>query len=986
MTFVPPVVPHSAMAHELQRLVRGEVRFDRYSRALYSSDASIHAMEPVGVVIPRDVEDVAAVVGFCARHGVPLLPRGGGTSLAGQAVGEAIHVDFSRHVNRLLEVNSEERWARVEPGLVLDDLNAQLDPHGLMFGPDVAPSNRATLGGMIGNNSCGTRSIVHGRTSDHLLEARVLLSDGSRAVFAPTDVARWSDMERGEGALARIHRGVREAVEAAADEIPRRYPRIPRRVSGYNLDLLLDADARNLCALLAGSEGTLAVVEEAKIRLVPCPGHRGLVLLRFRDLDEALEANQVVLTHHPSAVELLDRMLLAMARESPEYRQALWFVDGEPSDMLLVELSGDQQVDVDARARALVEDLVGRRLGDRGRIVHDEPRKADAWKVRKAGLPLLMARPGWRKPVAFVEDAAVAPERLCEFAGRLRDIVRSHGTEAAFYAHASVACLHVRPLLDLRDARDVATMKQIAEEVCALVLDMGGALSGEHGDGLSRSMYNERMFGPVVYDAFRLVKAAFDPCRIMNPGKIVDAPELADNLRWREDWPAVQVEPRLDYSDQGSFEAAVELCNGSAVCRKTGTGTMCPSFMVTRDEEQSTRGRANALRAILSGFLPPGAFAEPRMREIFDLCISCKSCKSECPSGVDMARLKLEVMSRWYERHPLPLRSRLFSEAAFLGLLGSATAPVSNTLMGLPPVRWMLDRVLGIDGRRRLPEFAPTRFSREVARILPEVVITADSFRRPRPGGGREDSSLAACRTVVLLSDTFTEYHHPVIGLASLRVLQATGTRVRVAPPACCGRPAISMGHLRRAREQARILLEMLILFVDQGCDVVGCEPSCVAAIRDDYAWFLPRDLVTPVARRTFILEEYLLRLAEAGELPPGLFRPLEARVLLHEHCQQKSIMGPSVTARALRLVPGLDVEVVDSGCCGMAGAFGYQKEHYDVSLAMGERRLLPRVRKRTPGTLVVASGTSCRQQIRDRTGARALHPAQVLARALLVP
>ncbi|NDD27555.1 MAG: FAD-binding oxidoreductase [Proteobacteria bacterium] len=973
------------VARALSREMRGEVRFDHVTRVLYSTDASIYEIEPVGVVFPHDGADVHAAVAACAREGVAVLARGGGTSLAGQATGHAVHLDLSRHCGRILEIDVEGRQARVQPGVVLDQLNARLAVHGLMFGPDVAPSNRATIGGMIGNNACGTRSVVHGRTVDHVRSLRVVLSDGQRVTLSTDPCA----------VPSRIIDEVNRIRVEEAHEIRERFPPIMRRVSGYNLDALL-VDAPNLAHLVVGSEGTLGVVEEATIALVDRPRANGLLLVHCRDLDEALEANLVALTHHPSASELLERMLLEMARASSEYARHLWFLDEAPHEVIVVEMCGDTLAQVSGRLGALEAELRRRHLGFAWRAALDPARVRDVWKVRKAGLPLLMSRPGKRKPLAFVEDTAVSPERLPEFVRRFREIVAAHGTEASFYAHASVGCMHIRPLLDLREAGDVRAMREMSEAVFALVREFGGCMSGEHGDGLARSAYNERQFGARLYAAFRRLKAAFDPAGLMNPGKVVDAAPMTESLRYRGDYPAYLPETVLDFDSRGGLAHVVEQCNGSGVCRKVGEGTMCPSFMATADECDSPRGRANALRGVISGRLPPDFLESDEMRDLMDLCVGCKACRSECPSRVDVAALKFEVAARRHERHGAPLRARLFAQASTLGLLGTLAPGLSNALTREPAVRWLLERVVGIDRRRPLPRFAAKRFTREVREVCPETLLTADAVpvdvvetRGASAAGATTEPRVR--RKAVLFPDTFVEYHAPEVGLAALRVMQATGIDVRVSGPACCGRPMISQGLARQAWEQARIVSETVNLLDRHGFDVVMCEPSCVTAIRDDYSLLLPGDTLGDLPDKVLLLEEWLLRLHQAGGLPPDMFAPMPARVLVHGHCQQKALNAFEATLSALRLVPGLEIATVDSGCCGLAGAFGYETEHYELSMAMGQRALLPAVRAfvddRDPRPrYVVATGTSCRQQIAHGAGVRALHPAQILARALRPP
>jgi FAD/FMN-containing dehydrogenase/Fe-S oxidoreductase len=956
---------------ELRGRIRGELRLDSMTRALYATDASMYEIEPLGVVFPRDTADVVTVVEWARAHRIPLLPRGGGTSLAGQAVGAALHLDFSRFMHDVLEINREERWVRVQPGAVLDEVNLALAPHGLQIGPDVAPSNRATLGGMIGNNSSGTRSIVYGRTVDHVLEVSAVLSDATPVTFGHLDAAGWERKSRQAGLEGRLFRHVADMVDRHPDEIAARFPRVMRRVSGYNLDWLgrgakpwygFDGpnEGRNMAHLICGSEGTLAVVTEAKLRLVPRPKRTGLLLVTCRDMDEAMEVNQVALGFKPRAVELLDSMLLRMAAQSTGFKDDLWFVHGEPSELIMIELEGPAAFQ---KVEGILAALRAARLGTEYQLVTAPNQMARVWKVRKAGLPLLMGIPGARKPIAFIEDTAVAPERLGEYVKRFREVVRRHGTEAFFYAHASVGCLHIRPMLDLHDARQVQTMRAMSEEIFALVQEFGGCMSGEHGDGLARSMYNERQFGPVIYELFRGIKRVFDPAGIMNPGKVVEAQPMEENLRR----PPVEAAPaaRLNFIQEGGFERAVELCNGSAACRKTTTGTMCPSYMVTRDEEHSTRARANALRAVISGRLPASSYGEQRMADVFDLCIGCKACKAECPSRVDVAKLKLEFLARRHEVVPPSWRDRLLGNAAALGRLAALAPRLTNAVLESLPARALLGR-LGIEPQRRLPKYAVEPFSAQLQRFRPELVLDATV----RPG------------SIVYFPDTFVEYHAPRIGVAMLRVLEALGRPLRVAAPVCCGRPMLSLGLLDEARQQISECQWMLRPALQAGCDLVAAEPSCVAAMRDDWGWL--GEGFAAVSSALFF-EEFMVAEAEAGRLPTGLFTRLQRRVLLHVHCQEKALLGAEKAAQALRLVPGLQLEVVDAGCCGMAGAFGYEREHYDISMKMAERALLPAVRQAS-GALVVAPGVSCRQQIEHGTGVHALHPAEVLAMSLACP
>jgi FAD/FMN-containing dehydrogenase/Fe-S oxidoreductase len=984
---------------DLRRRVRGEVRFDAVSRAIYSTDASIYEIEPLGVILPRDADDVQAVVEITRDAGAPLLPRGGGTSLAGQTVGRAVVLDFSKYMNGVLEINAEAGQGRVQPGIVRHELLRALAPAGLIYGPETSTSTRATLGGMIGNNSSGSRSIVYGKTVDTVLAVRAMLADGTYITFdevSPTEAARRA---RTDGTEGRLYRNVTRIIEGSRDEVARRFPKVQRRVGGYNLDEFPPDGRMNLAKLVVGSEGTLAVVTEATVRLARRPAATVLAVFQFDDIIPALEHTAEILQTGPTAVELTDRYIIDLARRTRDLSQRLTFVDGDPGAILAVEYAGESHAALEPALDRL--EAIMRRAGYRGamRRILDPAAQANLWAVREAGVGLLLGMKSARKPVAFVEDSAVGPERIAEYTRRFREIVRRHGTDASFYGHASVGLLHTRPILDLHQPRDVAEMHAIAEEIADLVREFGGALSGEHGDGLSRGEFVQKMFGPALYAAFRDVKATFDPEGRMNPGKIVDAPPMTESLRYQAEASvpgAASAGGRApahgrpvagwagtiqDFSRDGGVRSAIELCSGVGACRKPRGATMCPSYMVTLEEAHSTRGRANALRAAISGDLPDGALTSRELYDVMDLCIACKACKAECPSNVDMAKLKHEFLAGYYDRHGLPLRARLFGHVAALGPLGCAAAPVANPLLASAPVRWALERFAGIDARRRLPPFAQRRFSRwwrahsaargALGARSPRAAAAASGKFAAVPGQGR----------VALFVDTFTEYYSPWIGEAAVRVLEAAGCRVEPVPLSCCGRPMISNGMLRQAQTLAARTLDRLRPYVDAGVPIVGLEPSCIVTFKDEYPDLLPGAAADSLARAALAFEEYLGALDGAGIRPPYARR--DVRVLMHGHCHQKAMIRTGPALAALRAVPGSTVEEIDSGCCGMAGSFGVEREHYDISIAMGERVLFKAVRAAPDDTVVVASGTSCRQQIAHGTGRRALHLAEALASAL---
>jgi FAD/FMN-containing dehydrogenase/Fe-S oxidoreductase len=959
---------------ELRREIRGEVRFDPYSKILYSTDASIYQIEPIGVVVPRDREDVAAIVRLAARHGIPLLPRGGGTSLSGQTVGHAIHIDFAKYMNRVLEVNTAERWARVQPGLVQDHFNAHLRPLGFGFGPDTSSSNRATLGGMIGNNSAGSHSVIYGKTIDHTVELDVHLSDGSEARFQAVTPGRLEQLCRGDGLENRIYREVRSLGAEYCPEVYARYPKIIRRVSGYNLDEFIPNAGQfgaglatppgpfNLCKVVAGAEGTLAVASEAKVRIVPLPKHKGLEVVLFRDLVETVEATQEMMLTNPVATELMDRMIIDQARQQPEFAKKMDFVQGEAGALLVIEFYGDTAEEVRSQVEELDARLKRKGIGYGHLPVLDPVKQQNVWKVRKDSLGLLMSVKGDRKPIAFCEDPAVPVERLPEFLARFRQILHDHNTEGGYYGHASVGCLHIRPLIDLKQQSEVHKMRSISEQVFQLVMECGGSMSGEHGDGLARGHFNERLFGPKIYEAFQKLKTAFDPNNLMNPGKVVRCPDMTKDLRYGPEYQTIQIQTHLDFSREGGFDRAVEACNGMGICRKTLEGTMCPSYQATREEEHSTRGRANALRAALSGRLPAEELTSHRMYETLDLCLECKGCKRECPSNVDLAKIKYEFLAHYYQRHGVPGRARVFANVATLNRWGSKMAPVANFFMRQSWVKTIAELAFGVDARRDFPAFAPETFQ--------------NWFRARRSNGAARRGRL------VLFDDCFLSYNYPQVGQAATEILERAGFEVVLAKKECCGRPMISKGLLEDARRLAQRNVAALGPLAEQGVPIVGCEPSCLLTLRDEYSDLLPGEPVQRVAASSYLLEEFLCALQDRGELDLQ-FRDGQKKLLVHGHCHQKAHIGTAPTLRALRFVPGWQVSEINSGCCGMAGSFGFEKEHYDISRDIANLRLLPAVNAASPDTEIVITGVSCRQQIGHFSKRTARHAAEVLREAL---
>jgi FAD/FMN-containing dehydrogenase/Fe-S oxidoreductase len=968
------------MRLRLSRVLRGvtnaDIRFGRHDRMLYATDASIYQVEPIGVVVPHTVADGASAVRYLCAQGVPVLPRGSGTALAGQSVNHAVIVDFSQHCRAILSIDPERRRAVVEPGVTLDQLNEALSPHGLMFGPDVATSSHATLGGMIGNNSAGAHSILYGRTVESLVSLDVILADGSVHRFEEGSCER-------EPAQRAIADAIAAIVRPIAGEIKARFPRILRHVDGYSLDMFLDQlerstpgtyDKVNLAHLVCGGEGTLAVTLRAEVSLVPKPKERGLAIIGFASVRESLANLKAILATKPAAVELVDDVVIDVALRNTEYRQYVELMpkpaSGPLGAVLYVEYFADRADELPARFDALRAALPGAAMS----TYTGAAERLKAWKLRKAGEPLLHGVPGVRKPFTFVEDTAVDPAKLPDFVEDFRAIVTKHGTTAAYYAHASVGCLHIRPLVAIHDPKDRAVMVGIAKDIAQLVSRYGGALSGEHGDGRVRSPLLGEYFGETICDALRAVKAVFDPRGLLNPGNIVDtgpAEKLIENLRVAPGGHDLHPEPATTffrYDREDGFEHAVESCNGAGLCRRMSGGTsMCPSYRALKDERHATRGRGNALRLAVTGQLAKDRWNDPETIETLDLCLSCKACKTECPSNVDISKLKAEYTAQRYARDGAPLSARVFGHVRRLNALGSRFHAIANIVNATPVAKALAHAVLGVDPRRSIPAFGASLF---------------DWFRKREP--------VAATRTVILFGDCFSAYNEPGVGQSAVRLLEAFGYRVILSDVGCCGRSLISTGLLAEARgEIARASDALTELLATTRADaVLVLEPSCASAIRDDWLELLPagagaevRSARESLARKTFLVEEFLDASWDAHPRRPEIPKQHD-KIVLHGHCHQKALWTSESSGRFLRRIFGKDLSVLDTGCCGMAGSFGYVDRRYDLSMAIGEERLFPAVRAASDA-VVCAPGTSCRHQIHDGTGREALHPVDLAARAL---
>ena len=969
----------SRLEQKLRAEITGDVFFDRFNRGRYATDASFYQVIPAGVVVPRTMDEALRALAIARDDGRIVTPRGGGTSQCGQTVNEGIVVDFSKHLNRIVSLDVAGRTCVVEPGIVLDDLNRQLKTHGLWFPVDVSTASRATIGGMAGNNSSGGRSLRYGTMRDNTIAIDAALADGTQARFAevPRDLA---DVNAPDKARA-LFRHMLALGEREAAEIGDRFPKVQRRVGGYNLDALTPRNAaNNLAHLLVGSEGTLAFSTRIELKLWPLIRNKVLGVCHFGSFYEEMDAAQHLVKLKPIAVELVDRTMIGLGRDIAMFRPVIAAaVRGDPDAILVVEFA-EETVDANLAKLKLLSEL----MGDLGFSWTNEPRKwggvveisepalqTAVADFRAAGLNVMMSMKEAGKPVSFVEDCAVPLPHLADYTARLNEVFARHGTRGTMYAHASEGCLHVRPVLNLKLEKDVKAMRAIAEEAFAMVREYKGSHSGEHGDGIVRSEFHEQMFGSRIVADFKEVKQRFDPANVLNPGRIVDPPRMDDRslFRYPPDYRIDDIKTVLDWSAYpgaaGGFQGAVEMCNNNGACRKLDGGVMCPSYRATRNEKDVTRGRANTLRLAISGQLGPGALSSDEMMETLKLCVSCKACRRECPTGVDMAKMKIEVLAARATSHGLTLRDRIVAYLPRYADLAARFAPLANLRNHSAPLRALMERVAGISAKRKLPAFRSDTFR-----------VDAEAFG---PENGRE---------VVLFGDTFNRIYERENLDAALRVLIAGGYRVYVPRPVdggralCCGRTFLSAGLVDEAKSELQRLVETYAPFAARGVPIIGLEPSCLLTLRDELLSLRNDANARTISAHALLLEEFLAREAESGRLALPL-GPLPGKALLHGHCHQKSFAAFKPVEQVLRLIPELEVETIESSCCGMAGAFGYGAETYEASLQMAEASLLPAVRKADSTTFIVADGTSCRHQIQDGAARGAVHAAQLLAMSL---
>ncbi|OYR51681.1 FAD-binding and (Fe-S)-binding domain-containing protein [Halorubrum sp. Ea8] len=959
----------SSLVADLDALVDGDVRFDEYSKQMYATDASAYEVTPIGVVYPTSTADVAAVMEYCDAEEIPALPRGGGTSLAGQSVNEAIVLDFTRYMTDVVDVDPEGEGVRARTGITLGELNRTLEPHGLKFAPDPSTADRSALGGAIGNNTTGAHSLKYGKTDAYVEEVEAVLADGSVETFGEVDVAELREGADPDGTtLERIYAEIVRIIDEEADEVDERYPDLKRNVSGYNLDVLIEeaeSGTVNLARLLVGSEGTLAIVTEAEVSLEPIPETKGVALLTYHDLLDAMEDVGPILEHDAAAVEVLDGVLVDLARELEEFKDVIGLLPDETDSFLLIEFYADDEESAKRQVDDLIEDRVGDLAFD-GMAAYDEETQKKFWKMRKASTPILLSRTGDEKHIAFIEDLAIPPEHLPEYTKEFKEIFEDHDTFGSFYAHAGPGCMHVRPLINTKNAEGTETMVSISDAATDLAVKYGGSVSGEHGDGRARTQWNRKLYGDRLWHVFQDLKTAFDPDWLLNPGSVCGDHDMSENLRFGEEYEFdAGFEPALEWENENGFQGMAELCHGCGGCRTSqegAGGVMCPTYRASQEEITSTRGRANLLRQAMSGDLSEDErFDTEFMREVLDLCVGCKGCSIDCPSEVDMAKMKVEVEHAHHEEHGADLRSKLFANVDALSKLGSATAPLSNLGTKVPGARVVMEKTLGIARERSLPTFHRETF----------VDWWADR-------GGSTVSESTADRRVVLVPDTVTNYNNPKAGKAAVRVLEAAGVHVSVAEEITdSGRPAHSKGLLGKARETAEANVATLAAHVDDGRDVVVVEPSDAVMLQSDYLDLLSSDAAAQVAEHAYGVLEYLdtRRLDEALDADGGA-----ERLTYHGHCHQKSVKKDHHAVGVLRRT-GFRVDPLDTSCCGMAGTFGYESEHYSMSQAIGSM-LFDRIDD-SDGDSVVAPGASCRTQIGDEYDEKPPHPIEKIADAL---
>ena len=967
----------------LKAELEGDLNFDNATRILYATDASAYRELPLAVVRPKNKDDIRKLIIFANKYQTSLIPRGAGTSLAGQVVGDGIVVDVSKYMDSILEINKKERWIRVEPGVVLDEMNKVLEPHGLFFGPETSSSNRCVMAGMVGNNSCGAHSLLYGSTRDHTLELKTILSNGSDVVFGPLTKKEFEAKQIGDTFENKLYRNISEILSAAdnQEEIRKEYPdpKIERRNTGYAIDLLLETvpfseggQPFNFCKLLAGSEGTLAFTTEIKLNLIPLPPKvKGLICVHFEKLHHAFHANLIALKHKPGAVELMDSVILEQTKDNIEQRKNRFFLKGDPRAILIIEFARESKQEILDIAQRLESDL--RKAGYGYHFPHVfGPDISKVWALRKAGLGLMSNIAGDAKPVSLVEDTVVHPEILPKYIEEFQLMLKKYDLTAVYHAHIATGELHLRPVLDLKNPAHVELFHTVALETAKLVKKYRGSLSGEHGDGRLRGEFIPLMVGEKNYGLLKEIKAAWDPDNIFNPGKIVDTPSMKTSLRYEPGSETRNIKTIFDFSRDQGIMRAVEKCNGSGDCRKSEIigGTMCPSFMATRDENNTTRARANTLREFLTLSPKKNPFNHREIYDVMDLCLSCKGCKSECPSSVDITKYKAEFLQHYYDEHGIPLRTRAIAYISQLNKLGMLVPDITNFFFSNSYTSGLMKRVLGFAPKRSIPLLYKFTLRNWMKRSLPNLNPNSGSLGK-----------------VYLFIDEFTEYNDTQIGIKAVELLTRLGYRVEMANHKESGRTFLSKGLVRKAKKIANYNVQALSGLIDENAPLVGIEPSGILSFRDEYLELVDKPLVESakkLAKNSLMFDEFFEREIKAGRIDKSRFSTEKKKIRLHGHCHQKSLASIAPTKTMLSFPANFEVEEIKSGCCGMAGAFGYEKEHYEVSMKVGELVLFPEVRKTPVETLIAAPGTSCRHQIKDGTGRTAFHPIEIMWDALV--
>jgi FAD/FMN-containing dehydrogenase/Fe-S oxidoreductase len=958
----------------------GDLKHDKITTTIYATDASVYKEEPVAVAWPKGVSDIRHILLFAAKEKISLTIRAGGTSLAGQVVSSGIIVDISRYMNKILEINKEEMWVRVEPGVVLDELNLKLKEYDLFFGPETSTSNRCNIGGMVGNNACGSHSVIYGSTRDHTIGLTTLLSDGSETIFGPVDKETFNtkcDLNNLEG---EIYRNIKNILENKLNQecIREGYPdpKIPRRNTGYALDLLLDSDIFddksnkkfNFCRLLAGSEGTLAVTTEIKLNLIPLPSvNKALVCIHLKHRNDAFKANLIALKYRPSAVEMMDNRILELTEDNISQRHNRFFLKGRPGAIVIVEFISDKEEEIDTLIVNMINALKSADYGYYYPVIKGKD-ISKVWDLRKAGLGVLANMKGDSKPVAFIEDTAINVEQLPEYIEEIEKMLAGYGKDSVFHAHIGTGELHIRPILNLKDPVDVGLFRTIGLDTAHLVKKYKGSMSGEHGDGRLRGEFIPLIIGEHNYDLLKKLKKCWDPEGILNPGKITDTLQMNTCLRYIPGRPTRSIDTIFDFSSSDGIIRAAERCNGSADCRKSAKigGIMCPSFMATGDEEKSTRARANLIREFLGKNGDPWDHNE--IYKVLDLCLACKGCKSECPSGVDIAKIKSEFLQHWYDKHGIPLRTRLIANISVINHIGSIAPSIYNFLLKNKITAVILKKATGFASKRSIPLLYRTTFKKWIRKNLPEI-----NPEYPKS-------------SICLFVDEFSNYNDTEIGIAVIRLLTTLNYKVIIAEHKVSARTYISKGLVRKARKIIRKNILALSGLISEELPLIGIEPSAILGFRDEYPELAGNDLkgsTEMIASNSYMIDEFIAKEFKSGRIDKNLFTEEKVKILLHAHCQQKAIASSASTIEMLSIPANYSVTEIPSGCCGMAGSFGYEKEHFDLSNQIGELVLFPEIRNSDESTIITAPGTSCRHHIKDGTGRIALHPAVILFNAL---